>query len=99
MLEELEQQERELCEKLAIVRKAMKTEKLLIAEHRFGVRIGSIVKDRKGVEHRVTGIHPSNFSKPWLEGNPKKKDGSFGVAVRHLYSNWDMVGTKPINEK
>lgn len=52
-----------------------------------GVTVGDIVLS-KGIEYRVTHI---DVRYDWLTGNPKKKDGSFGVAERHLYSHW----TKP----
>lgn len=90
MLKELEQQEKEILEQLQVVRKAIHEEKLRLTEQQFGVRVGSIVKDRKGVEHKVTKVNPS-YGKPWLEGNPKKKDGTFGIAQRNIYSDWDLV--------
>lgn len=51
------------------------------------VKIGDVVKYR-GVEHRVTAINPG-FCKEWLSGNPRKKNGEWGTAVRNLYSDWE----------
>ena len=91
MLKNLEKQEKDLLENLAIVRKEITTEKLRLAEQEFGVRIGSIVKDRSGVEHKVTHVSVKYSGKPWLEGNPKKKDGTFGTARRNIYGDWQLV--------
>lgn len=91
MLKELEQQEKQLLESLNDVREAITKEKLRLAEKDFGVRVGSIVKDRKGVEHKVTCVNVKYSGTPWLEGNPKKKDGTFGTAHRNIYSDWTLV--------
>tara|TARA_R110000868_G_scaffold92457_6_gene256632 strand:- start:3596 stop:3877 length:282 start_codon:yes stop_codon:yes gene_type:complete len=53
------------------------------------VKVGDIVSCC-GVEHRVTEVIPS-YSKVWVKGNPKKKDGTWGIAVRALYSDWQLV--------
>lgn len=91
MLKQLEQQEKELLAQLDTVREAITKEKLRISEQEFGVRVGSIVKDRKGVEHKVTLVNAKYSGRPWLEGNPKKKDGTFGTARRNIYSDWTLV--------
>lgn len=56
------------------------------------VKVGDVVI-YKGNEYRVTSVDPKwgNIVKPWLTGNPRKADGTFGNAVRNLYSHW----TKP----
>lgn len=91
MLKELIQQEDELSKKLGEVRRAITEEKTRLAEEQFGVSVGSIVSDRQGNEYRVTRIMTMCSGKPWLEGNPKKKDGTFGVARRNIYSDWNLV--------
>lgn len=54
-----------------------------------GVSVGQIVM-HNGKEHRVTEIDASwARAKPWLYGNPKKADGTFGTARRSLYSDWE----------
>lgn len=93
MLKELEQQEKELLESLGKVRCSIRNEKWRIAEQDFGVRIGSIIKDRNGVVYRVIEVSTRFDGKPWLVGNPKKKDGSFGIAQRNIYSDWELVST------
>lgn len=46
----------------------------------------------KGIEYRITHIRFHSWDnpedKPWLMGNPKRKDGTFGTAERHLYGDW-----------
>ena len=91
MLKKLELQEKELCERLSVVRDAINKEKLRLAEQEFGVKVGSIVKDSKGIEHQVTLVVATYSGKPWLEGNPKKKDGTFGTARRNIFSGWTLV--------
>lgn len=54
------------------------------------VKIGDIVTStRTGVKHRVTEIDV-RFREPWVTGNPLKKDGTFGIAKRCLYSNFTV---------
>ena len=91
MLKELERQENELLTRLGKVRELITKEKLRISEQQFGVRIGSIVKTRQGIEHKVTEVNVNFGGKPWIEGNPKKKDGTFGTARRNLCSDWTLV--------
>jgi hypothetical protein len=93
MLKALEQQEKELIECLNVVRKEINEEKLRLAEQEYGVRVGSIVKDSKGVEHKVIFVNVRYGDKPWLEGNPKKKDGKFGTARRNIYTDWSLVSS------
>jgi len=60
---------------------------------RFGVKVGSIVI-YKNNEYRVCRIEPhfyGEITKPWIIANPKKKDGTFGVAERNLYEYWELV--------
>ena len=42
--------------------------------------------DSKGLEYRVTQVDPGVYKRPWLRGNPKKKNGEFGITERHIYS-------------
>lgn len=77
-----------LEEQLSKLRQEARTLKLRLAELEFGVRVGAIVLFR-GVRHQITAIDVKWGDKPWLRGNPMKKDGTFGTAERHLYSNWE----------
>ena len=92
-LAELKLQEEELSSKLNEVRREITKEKLRLAEQEFGVRIGSVVKDKKGIEYKVTCVKTNFSGKPWLEGNPKKKDGTFGIAHRNIYGNWTLISS------
>jgi hypothetical protein len=57
-----------------------------------GVSVGQVVKHKKtGILYRVVGIDTSWKHKPWLRGNPKKVDGTWGASVRHIYDDWEAV--------
>ena len=69
-------------------------EGLLEAERlkRAGVAIGDIVI-RRGERYRVAEIDVQFWGgKPWVKGNPTKKDGTFGTALRSLFSEWEKEG-------
>lgn len=67
-------------------------EQLLEAEKmkRADVQIGEVVLF-KGEKHRVCEVKPGGYGKDWVKANPAKKDGTFGIAVRRLYSYWEKV--------
>lgn len=94
LLKELNKNQNELEEKLGVVRKKIHEEKLRISEEHFGVRVGSIVSNSKGVEFLVTTVDTRLSGKPWLKGNQKKKDGTFGNAIRNIYSDWTLLEVK-----
>jgi hypothetical protein len=54
---------------------------------RADVQIGEIVIF-KGEKYRVCEVKPGGYGKDWAKGNPLKKDGTFGVAVRAMYDGW-----------
>jgi hypothetical protein len=62
------------------------------AKKKYGVEVGTVViathGARKGEEVRVTDLDVSWQTKPWVLGNPKKKNGEWGIAVRYLYDQW-----------
>lgn len=100
-LENLEQREKELTAEASRLHELQATalsERTLVRKHiselRWGVKVGDIVKDHKGLLHRVTLIVPWLDGKPWLDGNPMRKDGTFGTADRHLYNQWELVESK-----
>jgi hypothetical protein len=63
-------------------------ERLRVAQiEESGVVIGQIVIS-KGAEYRVCEINARWADKPWLKGNPRKADGTFGKAQRALYGDW-----------
>lgn len=61
---------------------------------KFGAAPGAIVRSH-GKQYRVLKV--SHFwgldkaDKPWLVGNPQLTNGKYGIAVRNLYSSWEVV--------
>lgn len=82
---------------LTEINKEIRETQIAITFERYGVKVGSIVastaKNTRGAHYKVTEIKTSWRDKPWLEGNPKKKDGTFSTAMRHLYTEWELVTT------
>jgi hypothetical protein len=90
----LKARESEIKEQLFLVQEEIIQEKLRLIEKRYGVLVGAVVVSR-GEEYRVTKVDVKSIfwdmdTKPWLEGNPRKKDGTFGKKKRHLYSDWEL---------
>ena len=54
---------------------------------RCKVNVGQIVRSR-GKEYRVAEI--SNPEYGWIVGNPRKADGTWGIAKRNLFSNYEI---------
>lgn len=87
-LKEIERKSQSLHDQLGNL--GIQQRKLILRgiELKHGITIGSIVV-YKGVEHRVTEIDTHwGLDRPWLEGNPQRKDGSFGTARRNLFNYW-----------
>ena len=89
MLTELKAKKESLQAQLIEVNEQIRIEQEEIVFEKYGVRVGSIVRNDNGKEYRVTKIEAC-WDIPWLYGNPKKKNGIFGIAVRSLYSNWTL---------
>ncbi len=74
--------------------KEMETLRVALVKENFGIAPGVIVKTRKG-EFRVVDIDFRCWwgpdEKPWATGNPKRKNGTFGTAIRNLYSDWELA--------
>lgn len=85
-IKELEACERSLREELADVRKRLHDAK--VAES--GVAVGDIVRRKDGVIGRVCRVD-ATFTTAWVTVNPKKKDGTFGIAERNWFSDWARV--------
>ena len=93
MIQELLHSRSEILEELRILDERIREEKLRLSEEVHGVKIGSIV-EYKGKKHRVTKINVSyavNGAKPWVEGNPMRRDGTYGSGRRCLYSEWTLA--------
>lgn len=55
----------------------------------FGCAECAIVLDRHLQPHRVYGIEKYwGLDKPWVIGNPLKKNGEWSAVKRHLFSDW-----------
>lgn len=94
MLEELIRQESALKSQLVDVRRRIHDEQLRQAKETFGVEIGSVVIGKDGgKEYRVVEIQLAGYrDRPWVSANPRRKDGTFGTAVRNLYDDWTVKG-------
>lgn len=83
-----EKESKELGERMAALHQRQYELKIQIAKIKHGVEVGTIVVKKDGSEYRVTKVDVRWVDRPWLEGNPRKKDGTFGTAIRNLYDDW-----------
>ena len=89
-IKDAEAREHDLCEELNAVRKDIEKLKQALAYRNYNVTVGSIVFVGKDV-FKVVEIRPCYFGKkPWCKGNPKRKDGTFGTAIRNLCADWEL---------
>jgi len=95
LLKELDAKARDLRDQLSVVNKAIHDEKMRVVTEASGVTVGSVVV-YQGKDHKVTKVDVrwGYNEKPWLEGNPRRKDGTFGTAHRNLYSDWELAGER-----
>lgn len=96
---ELEAKERALREALAAVTQSLRAKKLERVERMYGVKIGIVVKDGKGVLYEVKAIRAMHGAdvKPWLIGSKAKKNGGFSLSEQNLYDSWELVTPAPEN--
>ena len=88
-IDECEKEESRLETLLTEKRRERQAIQLDAIKEEFGVTVGSIVIGRDGQDYRVTSIQ-SSWQTPWLKGNPRKKDGTWGNTERHLYDDWKV---------
>jgi len=91
-IKELEKQRVDLRRLLAENKEQIKQEYARLAAEMFGVKPGSIVKD-KGRIFRVTCTETPfapERGKPWLTGSPQNKDGNFSMCKQTIY-HWELV--------
>ena len=69
---------------------AVRAELLAAQLAEFPVQIGDIVLC-KGKEYKVARIETEY---KWVSGYMRRKDGTFGTMVRHLYTSWTKKETK-----
>ena len=89
-IDSIKEDEKRLLMELSAVRQELREVKLAKAKEKFGVDIGVRVSNKVGQEYIVASID-CKWDKPWLQGNPIKKDGTTGKAIRNLYGNWTVV--------
>lgn len=71
--------------------------KLKHSESTIGIKIGGIIKDKKGTLYKVVDIEfwDMDIMPHIVKANPQKKDGSYGTAVRVLWVSLDgLVAVK-----
>ena len=88
LLDKLKEEKKALKSRLSELNKEIRIEELKVIEDKYGVSVGCIVKGGDGKDYKITSIDPSH-GRPWLKGNPRKKDGTFGVAERNIYKCWE----------
>jgi hypothetical protein len=89
-LEQLQADEVGIRQSLSKCRERINEVKLDIVKIKYGVEVGSIVIGYKGREYKVTDIDCCWSDAPWLKGNQRKKDGTWGSAARNLFGNWKL---------
>jgi len=79
-----------LHDKCSVEKALIRECQLKLHEFKHGIKPGVIVVYH-GVLHKVVSIEPDRgFEKPWVTGNPQRKDGTYGTAVRNLFDNWEL---------
>ena len=92
-IKELEKQRDDLRRLLTETREQIKQEYTRLAAEKFGVKPGSIVKNKDGRIFRVAEIDSPFIpwiEKPWLMACPRKKDGDFSKREQMVY-RWELV--------
>src|SRR2546422_7033146 len=90
-LEELDSEETTLKDQIGANRAKHRALTSRAIELKFGVRIGSVVRDKAGKLYLVSNISPSFTPKPWLRGKFKKNDGDWSIPERYLSDTWEIV--------
>lgn len=100
VLTSLEAERKTVMDRLDAITAKIDDEKRRIIKERFGVYIGGSVWS-EGKEFQVSIIDlryvdVRGTQLPWVEGYPRKKDGTFSASRRHIYRTWSL--TPPQNE-
>ena len=91
-LEELQTEDRRLRKLVSDIDLEMTKENLKLIKDEWGVEVGSIVRDDKLGECKVFEVRSlSNWGRPWVYANPRRKDGSWSKNKRTLYGDWELV--------
>ncbi len=89
-LKTIRAEEKEVNSRLAFIREKARLKAAEIAEAKFGVAVGSIVKC-KGKEFRVCNVKGDCYGKPWVHGYQRLKGGAWGSQPRALYTDWELT--------
>ena len=81
--------------KLDETRDQIKAERDRMAFELYGIRVGVVVLYRNH-EYCVTDVNSGDIrskwgGKPWVKGQKKLKDGTFGSLSHRLYDSWKFV--------
>ena len=91
LLEELESKEKVLRQELSVIKAQIRQTKLEIIKEKYKCSIGTIVIYNSKL-YKISFIDTTWFpGKPWVKGYQKKKDGSWGIGERDLYSEWELA--------
>ena len=84
----LEDRDAELRQELKQIGKALYEARC----EKAGVRVGDVVRCTRDQRlYQVVEVKPFARRLIFLKGNPQRKDGSFGTAVRQLHTEWEHV--------
>lgn len=101
MIEETKSEISSTSSHLENLRRTLMVQKIKFAKAKFGIEVGSVVKPtgkRWTGLFRVSQIMSQDYGKerkPWVMGNPLRKDGEFGKKEVHLFSDWELDESEP----
>ena len=95
----LETEEKSVATRLTELRKRKLDVGLEVVRLLYGVEPGTVVMDRNRKQYRVVRVdhvnaafslsHPDDmYARPWLKVTMLKKDGTWSVVERTMYSEW-----------
>jgi hypothetical protein len=88
-IEDLEAKVERLNAKLRDARRKLHNARLAASP----VKVGDVVLSKRWGECLVTHVNVGWRAKPSVIAVPRKKNGEFGKAQRHLYSDWELPTT------
>ena len=92
VIKDLERKVQSLEDQLAAAKKSLYNARLAASPVQIGMTVRCTSHRYNGQLFRVTGVETEyGLERPWVIGNPQKMDGTFGIAQRRLYSDWELV--------
>jgi len=91
-LTELKLEKERLINQLDLIEQKIKEEKERLIFNEHGIKVGTLVKNNKGMIFKVTNIHTEYEigGKPWVDGCKQLKDGSFGKMAQQLFYYYEL---------